>query len=94
MNQLDLIPSVVSELIDEDILPELANGKRTAREITQVVIKQAYELLTDEAQEYSRTSDGISDEKRLAYCWVVACKLHRDLMIEYIERAFEYFEEG
>ena len=92
MSQLDLIPSVVSEFIDEDILPELANSKRTAREITQVVIKQAYELLTDEAQEYSRTSDGISDEKRLAYCWVIGCKLHCDLMIKYIQCAFDSWE--
>jgi len=94
MKQLDSIPSVVCEFIDEDVLSELANGKRSARQITQIIVEQAYELLTDEVQEYSQTSDGISDEKRLSYCWVIACKLHRDLMIEYIEQAFENFEEG
>ncbi|WP_137624959.1 hypothetical protein [Lactiplantibacillus pingfangensis] len=89
MSKLDLIPSVVSDFIDEDILPELANGKRSARKITQIVVDQAYSWLTDEAEGHNP----ISDDKCLSYCWVIACKLHRDLMVEYIDHAFENFEE-
>lgn len=79
-----LIPLVVSKFIDEDILPELANGERSARKITQIVVEQAHSWLTDEAE----GRNPIGDDKCLTYCWVIACKLHRDLMIEYINQAF------
>lgn len=84
MKQLDLIPLTVSEFIDENILPELANGERSAREIIQIVVEQAHSWLTDEAE----GRNPIGDDKCLTYCWVIACKLHRDLMIEYIDQAF------
>jgi len=85
-----LIPRVVSKFVDESILPDLANGKRSARKIVQIVIERAFHWLSDEADDH----EPVSDEQSLAYCWIIACKLHRDLTIEYIERAFENFEEG
>ncbi|WP_338230817.1 hypothetical protein [Lactiplantibacillus paraxiangfangensis] len=90
MKNENLIPSVVSEFIDESILPDLSDGERSARKITQIVVEQAHSWLTDEAE----GRNPIGDDKCLTYCWVIACKLHRDLMIEYIERAFELFGEG
>lgn len=35
---------------------------------------------------------GEGDQRNFTYCWVIACKLHRDLMMEYIERAFAMWE--
>lgn len=89
MKNEDLIPLVVSEFIDESILPDLADGERSAREIVQLVVERAYHWLTDEADDY----EPVKDSQSLTYCWVIACKLHRDLTIEYIERAFELFGE-
>lgn len=84
MKHDDLIPLEVSECIVEDILPELANGDRSARKIVQLVVEQAYHWLTDEADK----KEPIGDQRNFTYCWVIACKLHRDLMMKYIERAF------
>lgn len=85
MNHEWIMPTIVSEYIDEVILPDLANGQRSSGDIVEITAERAYDWLINEVDK----QEPVSDEQTLTYCWLVARNLHRELMRVYINRAFE-----
>lgn len=81
------VPELVGEWIDEEVLPELADGTRTARQIVLILHREAEKRLNEEMDDTSKVYN-----LSLIDSWVVT-GLHLSYLYEYIRYVFDSWEE-
>lgn len=75
------MPDLVSESIDQIVLPDLADGTRTAQQICQEMTEDA----TARIQQDNQMKDA---DQRMIDCWCVEPS-HAAVLISYIQAAFD-----
>lgn len=90
MNTESNLPWIISEWIDDDILPSLADGHHSAAQIYNSVQSQCYERLLKEmnGEPYPFPEGNLP----LSDSWMLV-PTHRKQFVEYVQEAFDSWEE-
>lgn len=85
----ELVPDAVGDYIDQELLPDLANGYNSAKSIATQAQLQARESL----EEYFETHDRLCTDKSVIWAWLEQGKA-LDLVEDYVNRAFFLWGEA
>lgn len=83
-------PELIREWIDNDVLPDYANGYNTAIDITDVVLEEAIERLDLETSDINFYEKNIYDP--LIDSWLVTGN-HKKEVVDYIQSVFDSWEK-
>lgn len=87
---LKTIPETVGEYIDEYILPNLADGKRTATQITEEIVDQARSRLEKSKKDVWFYYQEIYDLELIdSYC---VLEQHKEIIQKFVQYAFDNWE--
>lgn len=81
-----ILPELVAEYIDDEILPNQADGHNSAGKIYEIILDESTNFI-DELE-----SDLENEEKILISCYC-AIGRNKETIIDYIEKAWESWEE-
>lgn len=85
------MPTIITEWIDEDVLPDLADGYHTPEQIYDEIQPKCFERLLKEMNgEPYKIPDGYQP---LIDAWMVI-PTHKFLFKEYVQMAFDSWEGG
>lgn len=86
-----LIPPTISEWIDDEILPDLADGYNTAEMIADELKERAEQALDTEEDDPKELAEGYTDLS-LIYSWILHSEYHQKLLALDIDRIFRSWE--
>lgn len=87
-----MIPDMIAEWIDEDVLPSKADGEHTAEQIYEECYEECEDGIDDEKEGIYRYEYG-NYNTQLIDSWMVL-KHHKNLFVEYVQNAFDSWEES
>lgn len=87
-----MIPEIIAEWIDEDVLPSKADGEHTAEQIYEECYEESEERIEDETEGIYRCGYG-SYDMSLIDSWMIL-KHHKKLFVECVQDAFDSWEES
>ncbi|MGM8141102.1 hypothetical protein [Enterococcus italicus] len=85
-----MIPDIIAEWIDEDVLPCKADGEHTAEQIYEECYEECKDRIEDETEGIYHSC---GYDTTLIYSWMVL-KHHKKLFVEYVQNAFDSWEES
>lgn len=84
---IKLIPPTIAEWIDDEILPDLADGYHSAEMIVDELKERAELALDTEEEDPKELAEGYTDLS-LIYSWLLQNEYHQRLLILDIDRIF------